>query len=205
METLRIMLAGVGGQGTILAAKIISEAASACGSCVKMSEIHGMSQRGGSVVSHVSIGTRIDSPVIGTGSADYLVAFEEMEAARQLPFLKESGLLIMNDLQINPMPVLTGTAVYPENILQSIQDAGIKTLVLNAYEKAAELGTTQVQNVILIGALAAQPGMEHFPWESTISRLVKPKFAEINLKAFAAGKNIAEEKAFRTIKGTAQK
>nr|MBC8452633.1 2-oxoacid:acceptor oxidoreductase family protein [Spirochaetota bacterium] len=155
---------------------------------------------GGSVVSHVSIGTRIDSPVIGTGSADYIVAFELMEAARQLLYLAPNGLLILNDLQISPMPVLTGSTVYPENILQSIQEAGIKTLVINAYEKASELGTTQVQNVILIGALAAQPGMKDFPWESTISRLVKPKFVEINLMAFAAGRTIAVEKAIHSLK-----
>jgi len=195
MDTIKIMLAGVGGQGTILAAKIISEAASEYGCCVKMSEIHGMSQRGGSVVSHVSFGTRIDSPVIDTGSADYLVAFEKMEAARQLPYLKDDGLLIVNNMKINPMPVLTGTADYPENILKSIEDAGVTTLVLDAYRQAKELGSIQVQNVILIGVLAAQLGMEQFPWESTIKSLVKPKFVGINLKAFAVGKNIAGEKA----------
>ncbi len=194
MDTIKIILAGVGGQGTILAAKIISEAASASGYCVKMSEIHGMSQRGGSVVSHVSIGTRIDSPVIETGSADYLVAFEKMEAARQLPFLKDDGVLIVNNVKINPMPVLTGTAEYPENILKSIENAGVTTLVLNAYEKAKELGSIQVQNVILIGVLAAQPGMEDFPWESMIRRLVKTQFVDMNLKAFAAGQTIAGEK-----------
>ncbi|NQT59332.1 MAG: indolepyruvate oxidoreductase subunit beta [Bacteroidetes bacterium] len=196
MQTIRIMLAGVGGQGTILAAKIISEAASEYGCCVKMSEIHGMSQRGGSVVSHVSIGTHINSPVIGIGFADYLIAFEEMEAARQLKYLKNDGLLIVNDLKINPMPVLTGTVDYPENIIKSIQDAGIAALILNAFEKAAELGAMQVQNVILVGVLAAQTGLENFPWEATIQRLVKPQFVEINLKAFAAGKLIAAEKAF---------
>ena len=197
METIKIMLAGVGGQGTILAAKIISEAASEYGCSVKMSEIHGMSQRGGSVVSHVSIGTSIDSPVIETGSADYLVAFEKLEAARQLPYLKDDGVLIVNNMKINPMPVLTGTAEYPENILKSIEDAGVTTLVLNAYEKAKELGSIQVQNVILIGVLAAQPGMEDFPWKSMIRRLVKTQFVDMNLKAFAAGKTIAGEKASR--------
>jgi indolepyruvate ferredoxin oxidoreductase, beta subunit len=197
MDTIKIMLAGVGGQGTILAAKIISEAASEYGSHVKMSEIHGMSQRGGSVVSHVSIGTSIASPVIDTGSADYLVAFEKMEAARQLPYLKDNGLLIVNNVKINPMTVLTGAADYPENILTSIEDTGVTTLVLNAYEKAEKLGSIQVQNVILIGVLAAQPGMENFPWVSTIKSLVKPQFVDINLKAFALGKIIAGEEVSR--------
>lgn len=205
METIKIMLAGVGGQGTILAAKIISEAASEYGCCVKMSEIHGMSQRGGSVVSHVSIGTSIYSPVIEMGSADYLVAFEKMEAARQLPYLKDKGLLIVNNVKINPMPVLTGAADYPENILTGIKNAGIRTLMLNAFENAEELGSIQVQNVILIGVLAAQPGMESFPWKSTIRRLVKPQFVDINLKAFESGNKIAVEKAVDLVTDRANK
>ncbi len=203
MRTTRIMLAGVGGQGTILAAKIISEAASAYGCCVKMSEIHGMSQRGGSVLSHVSFGPDIDSPVIEAGSADFLVAFEIMEAARQLKYLKRNGLLIVNNLKIDPMPVLTGTVDYPENIIERIRDAGISVLLLKASEKAEEIGSLQVQNVILVGALAAQPEMEqvHFPWEATIQRLVKPHYAEINLQAFTAGRILAIQQASkRTVK-----
>ncbi len=182
MRTTRIMLAGVGGQGTILAARIISEAALASGYDVKMAEIHGMSQRGGSVVSHVAFGDAVSSPVPGIGTVDILIAFEQLEGMRQLPYLKPGGRLISNTRKINPMPVLIGAAGYPE------PDYGDVTPVMI---DCATFGIPRVENVILIGALSALPEFTQFPWEATIRRLVKSAFLEINLAALSAGAELA--------------
>jgi indolepyruvate ferredoxin oxidoreductase, beta subunit len=148
--TTRIMLAGVGGQGTILAAKIISEAAAAAGHDVKMSEIHGMSQRGGSVVSHVAFGSQVFSPLPDLKSVDCLVAFEKLEAMRQFSYLKPDGLLIVNDLEIAPMSVLSGLADYPLDGLKQLKDSAGNILVLDAAGEARKIGMLQVQNLILI-------------------------------------------------------
>ncbi len=191
--TTRIMLAGVGGQGTILAAKIISEAAAAAGLDVKMSEIHGMSQRGGSVVSHVAFGSQVFSPLPDLKTVDCLVAFEKLEAIRQYGYLKQEGLLIVNDLEIAPMPVLSGFADYPQDGLKQLKETAGRILVLDAAGEARNIGMLQVQNLILIGALSTFPGLETFPWEETIKKTVRTQFAEINLKAFQIGKDLAAE------------
>jgi indolepyruvate ferredoxin oxidoreductase, beta subunit len=189
--TTRIMLAGVGGQGTILAAKIISEAAAAAGHDVKMSEIHGMSQRGGSVVSHVAFGSQVFSPLPDLKSVDCLVAFEKLEAMRQFSYLKPDGLLIVNDLEIAPMSVLSGLADYPLDGLKQLKDTADNILVLDAAGEARNIGMLQVQNLILIGALSTLPALEKFPWKATIQKSVRAQFSEINLKAFQIGKDLA--------------
>jgi len=182
--TTRIMLAGVGGQGTILAAKIISEAAAAAGLNVKMSEIHGMSQ-------HVAFGSQVFSPLPDLKSVDCLVAFEKLEAMRQFSYLKPDGLLIVNDLEIAPMSVLSGLADYPLDGLKQLKDSAGNILVLDAAGEARKIGMLQVQNLILIGALSTLPALEKFPWKATIQKSVRAQFSEINLKAFQIGKDLA--------------
>lgn len=188
---IRIMLAGVGGQGTLLAAKVVSQAASSAGKEVKMAEIHGMSQRGGSVISQVSIGSTIHAPVHGHGTVDYLVAFEKLEAYRTLPWLKRAGTLILNTREISPMPVLIGTEAYPEALEQWISEASAQIITLDAHAEAKKLGSQQAENMILIGALSTREELSALPWEETIAQSVKPRYREINLAAFTRGRMLA--------------
>ena len=186
METKSILLVGVGGQGTILASKLLTLGLLEAGFDVKMSEIHGMSQRGGSVSSQVRYGSRVDSPVIEMGGADILVSFELMEALRWLNYLQPSGRVIVNDYRIPPMPVITGDAVYPEGILEELQQVADVTAI-DAAAIAASLGNPRVMNVVLLGAIVKSMGLTEIDGPHIIRENVTLAFAELNIKAFQAG------------------
>ena len=189
-EIKNILLVGVGGQGTILAAKLLTVGLMQAGYDVKMSEIHGMSQRGGSVSSQVRYGDSVLSPVIEIGGADILVSFEKMEALRWLEYLKVGGRVIVNDAEINPTSVLMGSAKYPEGILEELA-AHAETVVFDAVHEAAKLGSERVMNVLLLGTTVKAMGLESIDWEKVIRETVKPEFVDINLRAFARGIELA--------------
>jgi len=184
-----ILLVGVGGQGTILASKLMTIGLMKSGYDVKMSEIHGMSQRGGSVSSQICYGEEVWSPVIEKGGADILVAFEKMEALRWLEYLKSNGQVIVNDYEINPMPVVSGNAVYAPDILQELKKT-VKTLAVDANGEALKLGNAKAMNILLLGATVKSLGLEKIDWEQIIKENVKPAFAELNIKAFQKGKEL---------------
>lgn len=186
-EVKNILLVGVGGQGTILASKILTSGLMEAGYDVKMSEIHGMSQRGGSVSTQVRYGEKVLSPIVGMGSADVIVAFEKMEALRWLPYLKKGGSIVVNDFVINPAPVNQGQAEYPEGIIEDLASK-VKVVSLKAGDIAAELGNPKAMNVVLLGALVKAIGtLDDVDWMKHIEKNVKPKFVELNKKAFQAG------------------
>ena len=186
-DTKSILLVGVGGQGTILASKILSEGLVRKDYDVKMSEIHGMSQRGGSVTTHVRFGSKVSSPIVPVGEADVLVAFEKVEAVRWLNYLKKDGTLVVNDFEIYSLPVLTGAAVYPDGIIEKLMAEVPKLKVLNAGAMAEEIGNIKAQNVVLLGALVKAMGLESLDWESVIKELVPARLLELNIAAFKAG------------------
>lgn len=192
-EVKSVLLVGVGGQGTILAAKLLTLGLMEAGCDVKMSEIHGMSQRGGSVSSQVRYGERVLSPVIEHGGADVLVSFEKMEALRWLEYLKVDGKVIVNDYEIPSMPVISGVAEYPEGILAEICDKA-ETIVINAAREAEKLGAAKAMNVVLLGAAIRLLELEALDWAAIIKDHVKPQFVELNLRAFEKGKELAERK-----------
>ena len=181
-----ILLVGVGGQGTILASKLLSIGLVDAGYDVKMSEIHGRSQRGGSVSSHVRYGDKVYSPVIECGSADILVSFEQMEALRWLPFLAPNGKVIVNDYRINPMPVVSGKAVYPELICETLSEM-VSSIAIDAGQEAFKLGNSRVMNIILLGAIIHLMDLHKIDWASIIRQNVKPNFVDINIKALERG------------------
>ncbi|MGB4437619.1 MAG: indolepyruvate oxidoreductase subunit beta [Sedimentibacter sp.] len=187
--TKNILLVGVGGQGTILASKLLTTGLMEAGYDVKMSEIHGMSQRGGSVSSQVRYGEKVESPVIEIGGADILIAFEKMEALRYLNYLKPDGKVIVNDYEINSMPILSGKAVYPENAIE-ILNGEVKTVVINAAEEAEKLGNSKVMNIILLGAIIKAMGLEEINWDKILKDNIKLKLVDINLKALEVGMNL---------------
>ena len=182
-----ILLVGVGGQGTILASKILSEGLLRSGYDVKMSEIHGMSQRGGSVSTHVRFGEKVHSPVIDEGQADILVAFEKAEAVRWLAFLKPGGVLLVNDFEIHPLTVLTGSAVYPTDITAQLRAGVPDCKIFNAAQIASDLGNIKAQNVVLLGALVAAMQLESVDWKSVFKELIRENLLKLNEEAFAAG------------------
>lgn len=183
----RVILAGVGGQGTILMSKILSNGLLDAGYDVKMSEIHGMSQRGGSVTSQIVFGDKVYSAAIDPGTADLLVSFEKCEAGRFLPFLKKDGKLIVNDVRISPLSVLNGTQSYPVNILDELQELVPNTLVVKASDLALEAGTIKSQNIVLLGALVKALGLEGIDWKQIIKDNVPEAFVDVNLKAYDLG------------------
>jgi indolepyruvate ferredoxin oxidoreductase beta subunit len=184
--TKNILLVGVGGQGTILAAKILSQGLMAAGFDVKMSEIHGMSQRGGAVSSHVRYGEKVYSPVIERGSADVLVAFEQMEALRWLEYLKPGARAVVNTQTINPVPVLLGKAEYSPKIKAEIE-ANVTATMLDAQAEARGCGNVRALNILLMGAAAKIMGLTSIDWNAIIAKNVKPAFIEVNQKAFSRG------------------
>lgn len=186
---MNIMIVGVGGQGTLLASRILGRVAIDGGYDVKVSEVHGMSQRGGSVVTYVKYGEKIFSPIIGKGEADIILAFELLEAYRALPYLKKGGKMIVNTQEINPMPVITGAARYPENLEQILAEKCDLT-ALNALETAAEAGSIKAVNVVLIGVLAKSTDVPYEKWVEAVRSTVPEKFVELNLKAFEMGYNL---------------
>jgi len=186
-DTKSILLVGVGGQGTILASKLLSEGLVRKGYDVKMSEIHGMSQRGGSVTTHVRFGSHVYSPIVPEGEADVLVSFEKVEAVRWLRYLKKGGTLVVNDFEIYSLPVLTGTAIYPDGVIEKLRAEVPNLKVFSAGAIAHELGNIKAQNVVLLGALVKALGLENLDWKSVLTELVPPKLLDLNLKAFDAG------------------
>lgn len=186
--TKNILLSGVGGQGTITAAKMLTFGLQEAGYDVKMSEIHGMSQRGGDVVSQVRYSKeQVYSPVIEKGTADIVVSFEEMEALRTLEYLRPDGAVVVNTERIPSMTVLTGAEEYADDVIEEIQKAAKKVHVMNASSMATDLGNVKAANVILLGALVKLMGLDDINWEDIIRKNVKEKFVELNLKAFQAG------------------
>ncbi len=185
-ETKSVLLVGVGGQGTILASKILSAGLVEAGYDVKMSEIHGMAQRGGSVSTQVRYGYEVFSPIIGRGEADVLVSFEAMEALRWLEYLKPNGKVVVNDYKIPSAPILMGKEDYPEGVIDIIKSKA-NTSVINAANIAEELGNMKVMNIVLLGALVKAMDLSDIDWEKAIKDNVKEKFVDINLKAFQRG------------------
>ncbi len=184
-----IMIVGVGGQGTLLASRILGSALLSKGYDVKVSEVHGMSQRGGSVVTYVKYGEKVYSPVVGEGEADLLLAFEQLEAARWLSNLKPDGKIIVNTQKIDPMSVVIGDAEYPEGVLPALKNAGADIHELDALSLAVEAGSAKAVNVVLIGAMAKNTDIDKEVWLDAIKSCVPQKFLELNLKAFELGYN----------------
>ncbi|MGO0986245.1 indolepyruvate oxidoreductase subunit beta [Clostridioides difficile] len=185
-----VLLSGVGGQGTVLASKILSAGLIDAGYDVKMSEVHGMAQRGGSVTTQVRYGEKVHSPILGKGDVDVLVSFETMEALRYLDFLKPDGKLVVNDYEMPSAPILTGRVDYPENIINDIKEK-VDVTVIKAVDIARGLGNEKVMNVVLLGALIKALQLEDdIDWEKIVSQQVKPKFIEINIKALREGMNV---------------
>ena len=181
-----ILLVGVGGQGTILASKILTLGLMEAGYDVKMSEIHGMSQRGGSVSSQVRYGEKVYSPVVEKGAADIVVAFEKMEALRALDYLKEDGVLVVNDVEIPSMSVIVGDEDYPADVLEEI-GKHVKEKVVDATKLATELGNEKAANIILLGTIIKSMGLEEINWDAILEANIKPKFVELNKKALKVG------------------
>lgn len=182
------MIVGVGGQGTLLASRILGNAVISEGYDVKVSEVHGMSQRGGSVVTYVKYGGKVFSPIIDRGEADMILAFEKLEAARALPYLKEGGTVILNDREIAPMPVITGAAEYPDGLVADIASKA-KVIAIDALSLSLEAGSAKAVNVVLIGVLARSSDISKEVWIQTIKDTVPAKFLDLNLKAFELGYN----------------
>lgn len=187
--TKSILLVGVGGQGTILASKLLTTGLMEAGYDVKMSEIHGMSQRGGSVSSQVRYGDKVESPVIETGGADILVSFEKMEALRYLNYVKPDGKVVVNDYEIGSLSILSGKADYPENAIEILKN-NVNTVVINAAEEAEKLGNQKVMNTILLGTIIKAMGLEEIDWKKILKNNIKEKLVDINLKALNTGMNL---------------
>ncbi len=189
MQTKNIMIVGVGGQGSLLASKLLGHLLMNQGYDVKVSEVHGMSQRGGSVVTYVRYGDRVASPVIDKGEADFIVSFELMEAARWLSFLRPGGQIVTSTQQIDPMPVVTGAAEYPEGLVEKMRSAGAKVDALDCLALAKEAGSSKAVNIVLMGRLSHYFDLPEEAWQKSLEANVPPKFLELNKKAFALGKN----------------
>jgi indolepyruvate ferredoxin oxidoreductase beta subunit len=185
-----VLLVGVGGQGTILASKILTEGLLQLGYDVKMSEIHGMAQRGGSVTTQIKYGKKVYSPIIDHGEADVILAFEKVEALRSLPYLKEGGKLLINDHEIYSLPVLIGQQAYPENIINKIREQVEHVKSFDAVSMAEELGNIKAQNMILLGSLIKALDLDDIEWSELLKASLPEKVHEVNLKALAAGMKI---------------
>lgn len=187
-KTLNITLVGVGGQGTLLASEILCRVALLGGKDVKKSEVHGMAQRGGSVVSQVRVGEKVYSPLIAVGQTDILVSFEKLEALRYAHLLSADGVALVNDQEIKPVTVSSGQAQWPDNLDEMLRKAFPKLELIPALDITRELGSVRVVNVVMIGAMSNYFDIEDSIWKQAIADLVKPQFLEFNLKAFDAGK-----------------
>ena len=189
METKNVMIVGVGGQGSLLASKLLGRLLLTRGYDIKVSEVHGMSQRGGSVVTYVRFGDKVYSPVIDKGQADFIVSFELLEAARWTEYLKPDGKIIVNTQQINPMPVIIGAAEYPENLVQKMVDAGLNVDAMDALSLAEQAGNAKAVNLVLMGRLSRYFDIPEEEWMAAIEQSVPPKFLELNKKAFTLGRD----------------
>ena len=187
METKNIMIVGVGGQGSLLASKLLGKLFLSRGYDVKVSEVHGMSQRGGSVVTYVRYGGKVYSPIIDKGQADFILSFELLEAARWTEYLKPGGRIVTNTQQINPMPVITGAAQYPQGLVEKMRQAGMDVDAFDALSLAEEAGSAKAVNIVLLDRLSKSFDFSQAEWEQAIRESVPPKFLELNLRAFALG------------------
>lgn len=188
METKNVMIVGVGGQGSLLASKLLGRLFLDAGMDVKVSEVHGMSQRGGSVVTYVRAGDKVASPIIDKGEADYIVSFELLEAARYTEYLKKGGIIVTNSQQIDPMPVIIGAMDYPTEIVDKIKSKNIKIDAMDCLDIANRAGSAKAVNLVLMGRLSNYFDMPQTAWESALESVVPPAFLEINKKAFEFGK-----------------
>ena len=189
MKTKNIMIVGVGGQGSLLASKLLGHLLLSEGYDVKVSEVHGMSQRGGSVVTYVRYGECVASPVIDRGEADCIVSFELLEAARWLPYLRQDGRIVTNTQQIDPMPVVTGAVSYPEDLVGKMKAAGAGIDALDCVALAEQAGNIKAVNLVLLGRLSHYFEFPEEAWMRSIEACVPPKFLEVNKKAFALGRD----------------
>jgi indolepyruvate ferredoxin oxidoreductase beta subunit len=190
MKTKNIIIVGVGGQGTLLASKLLGRILLTKGFDVKVSEVHGMSQRGGSVITFVRYGDKVYSPIVDRGEADVILSFELLEAARWAEHLRTDGVIITNDRQIDPMPVITGAAQYPENLAEKLRAAGLRVDAFDALTLAEEAGTSKAVNLVLLGRLSLSFDFPESEWMRAIEESVPEKFLEINKKAFLLGRKV---------------
>lgn len=184
---IKIMIVGVGGQGTLLASRVIGNTVTAEGYDVKVSEVHGMSQRGGSVVTYVKYGDKVYSPIVAEGEADIILAFESLEALRWSHYLKDGGQMIVNTQEIDPMPVITGAEEYPSEILEQLETRNINVTAVDALTIAEGLGNAKAVNVVLLGVLAKHSDIAKEKWVEAVRSTVPAKFLELNLAAFEKG------------------
>lgn len=188
MDTKNIMIVGVGGQGSLLASKLLGHLLLGQGYDVKVSEVHGMSQRGGSVVTYVRFGDKVYSPVIDRGEADYILSFELLEAARWLPYLRQDGRIITNIQQVDPMPVIIGAAEYPQELEEKLQASGAQVDAIDGLALAEQAGSPKAVNLVLLGRFSRYFDIPQEAWEASIEAVVQPRFLELNRKAFALGR-----------------
>lgn len=186
--TKNIMIVGVGGQGSLLASKLLGHLLLTEGYDVKVSEVHGMSQRGGSVVTYVRFGEKVYSPIIDKGEADFIVSFEKLEAARYVQYLKKGGRIVVNTQEIDPMPVIIGAVQYPENLVEKMQDLDIQVDAMDCLSLANEAGSSKAVNIVLMGRLSKYFDIPVEKWEKAIEDCVPAKFMELNKKAFHLGR-----------------
>lgn len=187
METKNILIVGVGGQGTLLSSRVLGRIALDQGFDVKLSEVHGMAQRGGSVVTHVRYGDKVHSPIIDMGQADIIIAFESLEAIRWIGYLKKGGKIFVNTQEILPMPVITGAAKYPEGIAESIKEIAKEAVLIDALTLAKEAGSAKAVNTVLLGVLAKHSDIAKEHYKEAIKKTIAPKFLDLNLQAFEKG------------------
>lgn len=187
--TKNIMIVGVGGQGSLLASKMLGQLLLSSGYDVKVSEVHGMSQRGGSVVTYVRYGEKVYSPIIDKGEADYIISFEKLEAARYVSYLKKGGKIIVSNQEIDPMPVIIGAAQYPENLIEKMREAGADVDAIDALDLAMQAGSSKAVNLVLMGRLSKYFDATEEMWMQALEACVPPKFLELNKKAFALGRD----------------
>ena len=189
MKTQNIMIVGVGGQGSLLASKLLGRLLLTRGYDIKVSEVHGMSQRGGSVVTYVRFGEKVYSPVIDKGEADFIVSFEMLEAARWTEYLKPGGKIVVNTQQISPMPVIIGAAEYPQGLVEKMQSAGLDVDAFDALALAEQAGSAKAVNIVLMGHLSRNFDFTEEEWMDAIEKSVPAKFLELNKTAFKLGRN----------------
>ena len=187
-DVKNIMIVGVGGQGALLASKTLGQVLLDAGFDVKVSEVHGMSQRGGSVVTYVRYGEKVYSPIVDKGEADFIVSFELLEAARYTEWLKKDGQIVVNTQKIDPMPVITGNAEYPEDLVGKMTSAGFKVDAIDCLSLAEQAGSAKSVNIVLMGRLSRYMDFSVDAWMAAIEKLVKPQFLEMNKKAFMLGR-----------------
>ena len=189
METKSVMIVGVGGQGSLLASRILGNVLLQQGYAVKVSEVHGMSQRGGSVVTYVKYGDTVCSPTVEKGEADLIISFELLEAARMAVYLKKGGKIVTSTQTLDPMPVISGAAKYPENILGKLNDMGIDVTAVDALALAEQAGSAKASNVVLMGVVSKKTEFDEAVWQEALNQCVPPKFIDMNRAAFALGRS----------------